>query len=41
MAYPFIAEAFCKSNATQPSPAVVKRPFSVTSEVLCTPLSHA
>ena len=35
LAYPVVAKAFRKSNATLPSSAAVERPFSAASQVLC------
>lgn len=35
LAYPAVANAFCKSNATLPSSAAVERLFSAASQVLC------
>ena len=35
LAYPAVAEAFRKSNATLPSSAAVERLFSAASQVLC------
>ena len=35
LAYPAVADAFRKSNATLPSSAAVERLFSVASQVLC------